>query len=476
AVALLAAQACYNLFISPLRRHPGPTLWALSSIPFSRLMVSGRCHVEALELHMKYGPVVRVGPKELIYCHPDAWRAIAGRPKAGAKEHGKDPVFFKRSLKSIIAAPRDDHSRIRRALWPGFSAKAMIDQQPIIMTYVDLLLKRLHEQCDGGRQAMDMVAWYNWTTFDIVGDLTFGEPFDCLQNSAYHPWIANIFGSMKNLAFSSQLAKIPILEGLLMRFLPKSIRHKMEAHHALTLAKVNKRLAMEPGRLDFTDHMMTQKGSVSVTFEEMLQTFSTLVIAGSETTATALSAATYYLSTHPEVLAKLNTEVRSQFTSEREIDLTTVQNLPYMLAVLKEAMRVYPPLPTGGPRMIAEEGDVILDRFVPGGTVVHAWNWPICHHPDYFAMPESFIPERWLDDNRFANDKREAFLPFSFGPRDCLGQNLAYSEMKLILARLVWNFDIKGVPGSQNWAKESEIFLFWEKGPLNMYLTPRSRE
>lgn len=69
---------------------------------------------------------------------------------------------------TILGANREDHRRYRRILSNGFSAKAMQDQQPMMMKYVDLLLQRLHEHCDDGKKALDLVSWYNFTTFDLI--------------------------------------------------------------------------------------------------------------------------------------------------------------------------------------------------------------------------------------------------------------------------------------------------------------------
>lgn len=93
-----------------------------------------------------------------------------------------------------------------------------------------------------------------------------------------------------------------------------------------------------------------------------------LILAGSETTATALSGATNLLATHPHVFAKLAQEVRSSFNEENEIDLHSVQRLEYLIAVLKETMRFYPPAPTPALRVTKPSGDTILGRHVPEGV------------------------------------------------------------------------------------------------------------
>lgn len=90
-----------------------------------------------------------------------------------------------------------------------------------------------------------------------------------------------------------------------------------------------------------------------------------MIIAGSETTATTLSGVTYLLASHPEVLAKLEDELSSTFASEDEIDLLSVQKMSYMLAVLNETLRIYPPVPTAIPRKAQAGGDMICGQYVP---------------------------------------------------------------------------------------------------------------
>lgn len=73
----------------------------------------------------------------------------------------------------------------------------MRQQEHIVMKHIDLLIEKLHEHSAGGAKPLNAEEWYNWTTFDITGDLIFGEPFNCLQGSAYHPWVEFIFRSVR---------------------------------------------------------------------------------------------------------------------------------------------------------------------------------------------------------------------------------------------------------------------------------------
>ncbi|KAK4235694.1 cytochrome P450, partial [Achaetomium macrosporum] len=476
----LLCTAVYNVFFHPLRSYPGPKLWAMARIPYTRGYLSGNLHRRILELHKTYGPVVRVAPDFLSYSHPDAIKEIRGHRKGGKVEHGKDPVHVRGNTHSVFGADRGDHTRMRRAMAHGFSAQAMIEQQPIIQKYVDLMIRRLHEECAGGTRPVNVVKWFNFTTFDIIGDLSFGEPFGCLEGSSYHPWVALIFSSVKDLAWSINLNRYPAIAPILKRLLiPKEVVAKFAQHRQLAEDKVRKRLATDTDRPDFIDAMTKRRGDAKgggLSFNELASNASLFITAGSETTATALSAATYYLGMNPHTLATLTDEVRSTFASEDEIDILSVQKLTYMLAVLDESLRMYPPAPSGQPRKVHKAGDVILGRYVPGGTIVETWQWPMCHNPACFTQPDDFIPERWLGDPRFAADQKEAHQPFSYGPRSCIGKNLAYAEMRLILARVVWCFDIRLAEETEGWDERSKMYLLWEKGPVNVFLTPRKTE
>lgn len=105
-----------------------------------------------------------------------------------------------------------------------------------------------------------------------------------------------------------------------------------------------------------------------LTFDELKSNASTLIIAGSETTATALSGITYFVLSDANVHRKLNDEIRGAFASEGEIDMVSVQKLGYLQAVINEGLRMYPPIPTGIVRRVTDDGGVFLGQYVPSGV------------------------------------------------------------------------------------------------------------
>lgn len=264
--------------------------------------------------------------------------------------------------------------------------------------------------------------FYNFTTFDIIGDLVFGEPFGCLQNSDYHPWVALIFEYIKEGTYSriaQQLfPPLRLLRPILQKTIPKAAQQQ-----ELTEAKVLKRTQMEASRPDFMESMIStdKDGNRKLTWGELLANASGLIVAGSETTATALCGITFMLDRHPDAARKLAAEVRSSFRSEDEIDFLSTQHLPYLNAVIEEGLRVYPPAPSDLPRVIGKGGENVSGWELPEGTGVSQWMSTTFRDPALWREPMSFIPERWMGDERFAGDKRDAFTPFSLGPRNCLG-------------------------------------------------------
>lgn len=125
----------------------------------------------------------------------------------------------------------------------------------------------------------------------------------------------------------------------------------------MTVAKVRARQAYKSDRADFMSGFLEPNADIADA--EMIATAKTLVVAGSETTATLLSGITYLLIRHPRVLSKLVSEVRSSFKSEAEINLVGANQLRYMLACLDEAMRMYPPVPSTFPRNVPPGGDMV---------------------------------------------------------------------------------------------------------------------
>lgn len=150
------------------------------------------------------------------------------------------------------------------------------------------------------------------------------------------------------------------------------------------------------------------------------------IAAGSETTATALSGTTFLLLDNPNIFETLKSEIRGSFKEESEITIQTTAKLSYLNAVLEESLRICPPGPGAFPRQVPVGGRIVCGNFVAGGTAVGVHQLSINRSPLNFTDPDSFVPERWLGEEKYQSDKRTAVNPFSFGPRNCIGKKWVF--------------------------------------------------
>lgn len=327
--------------------------------------------MDAQKLHEKYGDTVRIAPNEVTFTNPEAWKEIfAIRP--GKPQRPKDQRHVSVGPNHIPSILRTDdltHARYRRSLSHGFSEGSLQRQEVIVKGYVDLLVQRLHGLAESGSVTVDMTCWYNYTTFDIIGDLAFGESFGCLQNSQYHFWVSVIFSHFRTAAWANVLRRVPAGNFLMKWIVPKEVREQKKHQNSMTKEKVKVRMANgDNGRPDFLSNVLKQPLEKGMSEDELVSNSYVLIIAGSETTATLLSGVTYYILTVPGVLDKLKAEIRGGFTSEDQITWSAVNQLNYTLAVLNESLRMYPPVPYGFPRMVEGKGDFICGRWIPGGV------------------------------------------------------------------------------------------------------------
>ena len=164
----------YDVYFSALSRYPGPKLWAFSKIPRIKTMVEGGDAEVLARLHQQYGPIVRIGPREISYAAgADAWKDVYGFKKSGKPHPYKDPLFYGKPLNgvhSVITADDFNHGRQRKILSHAFSDKALKEQEPLLKRWAALMKKKLAERADG-KDAVDMLKYYNCTTFDIMGKI-----------------------------------------------------------------------------------------------------------------------------------------------------------------------------------------------------------------------------------------------------------------------------------------------------------------
>ncbi|KAF2419582.1 putative toxin biosynthesis cytochrome P450 monooxygenase [Tothia fuscella] len=474
-ILYLITFAVYRIWFHPLSSFPGPRLWAVCRLPWHYRLVTGDLPRTLQNLHAQYGEVVRTAPDELSFISASAQRDIHVHSRSKYFQKDKS-IYPKRhpTIDGILTASDEDHARHRKVFNPAFSERALRGQEPIFKIYTDGLIALL----DKGKATLenpdatnDFVKAFNWTTFDIVGHLTFGEPFGCLRDAAYHPWVSMIFDNIKSGSFIQAIKYYPVLSRLYALLIPKSLLKKRADHEAFTHTKVSQRMEKDSEMPDFFSYI-ENKGTLSRL--EIDLDCGTILIAGSETTATTMSGVVYYLCRTPRAMQRLQDEVRSSFEREDDITSLEVGKLSYLTACIEEGLRMYPSIPTGlARRLEGAEGLTVSGYFVPLGTVVSVAQYSAYRSPTNFVNPNDYCPERWVGAPEFEHDCREVVQSFGLGARNCIGQAMAYLEMRLILARLIFRFDLELTNGADFSPEKQKIHFLWSKPPLYIRVSDR---
>ncbi|KAJ0116066.1 hypothetical protein J7T55_005012 [Diaporthe amygdali] len=449
----------YRLFFHPIARFPGPRLAALSDLWMHWTTMTGRQHMIILDLHRKYGDVVRVGPNELSFSCVQSFRDIYGHAKSPEKRFLKTEMYDNGEPPRVSTA-RDPalHAQQRKTLSNAFSAKALRDQESVIQKYIDLFVDKLDQWGDSGRKAINITPAVNWLMFDIIGDLSFGESFDSVADGKEPFWISMFMGALYFPLIKRIGKQFPLLKLVFPIVIPGLREHakNLETHRQLARKKAQRRIEMgDMGRIDFFSHILKRGAWDDDTIASHTQL---LVISGSEPIATALAATMYYLLKNPECLAKLQHEIRSTFTSDQEITGETTSRLEYLNGVIEEGIRLFPPSVVVLARY--SPGATIGGHYVPPGVSVFNNGYTMSRDPRYWEKPEAFRPERWIGDSR---DERRASQPFSTGPRGCLGINLVYLDVRLTMAKLVLHYDWELESKDLVWERDVVLQGVWKK-------------
>ncbi|KAF5873344.1 putative cytochrome p450 protein [Botrytis fragariae] len=466
-ITIILMNGIYNLYFHPLAKYPGPRLWAFTNFPNSIGRIQGLMYLRLKSAHEKYGPIVRSAPNELSFITPEAWTDIYAK-KPGRPEMPKGNYVPQPGTESLFDHPvHEEHQRIRKSLRNGFTEKAQREQEPRVRRFMDQLMNNLKEIAkDGG--VTDIAKWNYLIAYDIVADLCFGENFKGVEKGEDHKWIGigintstafTVFHESKRIwPFNKILTYIP--------YLTKAVLLRMQ--HVFFLNQLlEKRRKAKDTEPDFMTHALPyldRPGGINLS--ELQRSLEIVVTAASDTTATLPIGAIYHLCKNPSIYAKLKHEIRSSFNSEDEIQISSVFDKPYLLAVLKEALRMHPPVPGNHPRRVGKEGATIAGNYVPPNTLVSFPHWAGYHSERNWNRPDDFVPERWMGAPEFETDNRACFKPFSHGPRECMGQNVAHAVTRVLMARYIYNFDFELADPEDGLTDGARVRLVWSHKPL----------
>ncbi|KAK3292010.1 cytochrome P450 [Chaetomium fimeti] len=483
-VASAIGRSVYLLYFHPAAKFPGPKLAAISYIPYCYHWIRGRYPWFQEQVLREYGHVVRVGPNELVFFTPQAATDIYG---ASVKHQ---EVFLKTDLMDFGAGDlgfiweSDPAKRkaVAKKILPAFSSKATKEKEPLVHAYLDLFVRRMKEV--GGRpEGLPMNDWLLWLAIDMAADLAYGRELTHLKDGKTSDFVETIRGT-SFVGTLVQLSKRVTIIGLLAPvFVPlrvmRSIPAVFKANKAEVQARIDKRGKTK--HPDFMDYMISPEDPPPASKKELThieQVAFQMFIAGFDPVQITFYAVLFFLLKSPKARAILTEEIRSAFESYEDITPEALARLKYLNAFIHETLRVHLTTPTGMPRL--SPGAVVDGVYVPKGIVVQLSSFTAMRHERYFADPLEFRPERWLPadhalyDTRYANDNLKAFFPFSLGPRQCTGREIAWSQTRLFLAKVLWTFELEGVRGhDKSFDDDFSVHVMWNRPELYVRFVPR---
>ena len=234
-----------------------------------------------------------------------------------------------------------------------------------VSSFSDKLVNCLRTQSE----EIDLCEWVNFASFDIMGELSFGESFNCLETGVNHAWVATVSKGVKIAIILTALQYFPPLFTVFKSCTPGFIHEMAQKSFTYTRKAVDRRIESKSERPDFLKYMLENNHPGGMTRDEIDSTSTFLVLAGSDTTALTVSTAIYLSLKNPRVMEKLQQEVHDAFGDKsKKIDIASAAKLPYMHAVLQEGMRIHAPGSVSVPREVNRPDVDVCGFRIPQGV------------------------------------------------------------------------------------------------------------
>jgi len=466
-IALFVTYIILKVFVFPRYKYaktdeiPGPPKhWLKGTMHHTKRGPQNL--IDSMKFSQQYGGMIRhwrgpFFPVVAIY-HADQAKPILKKshPKGLAYKFLEDWLG-----EGLLTSFGKEWKRKRRLLTPAFHFKILQRYIPIFFEETELLLEKW-EQDAINKKTVDITQDITLCTLDIIGRCAFGceigaqksfndkerNPFvksiydatDLLYSRAFKPWLYSDFVYSKTQEGKKYRHAIDTINN----FADSVIAARREAltNDANVIEEVS-----QNDKLDFLDLLLTtvdEQGN-PLSEKEIRDECNTFMFEGHDTTSAGLTWAFYLIAKHPDVEEKILNELREVIGN----DVPTYEqldNLNYTHWVIKEALRLYPSVPTIARKMV-EDTEIEMNGntyVVQKGVDIYIWPYIMHRQPDCYDKPEEFIPERHDPSNNIDPKKNAySYVPFSAGPRNCIGQKFAVFEEKMIIALVLRKFRLK---------------------------------
>ncbi|OAA63392.1 benzoate 4-monooxygenase cytochrome p450 [Niveomyces insectorum RCEF 264] len=422
AAAILATVVVLvKRLFSPLAAVPGPRLALISSLPLKYHEFRGNRTRYVHSLHQKYGKAVRLAPHEVAFASVEAMREIYMSRGSGYDKTAFYHLFKQYNTPTMFSTlDRERHSQRRRIVADRYANTNVMREHS-----VHGLEERARSFTAKCREAPDQVV-------DIYIYLHC-YAFDGVTHHLFHPYGSNSINEASDEAIMREVSFDNSLVRRLLEYYNPSLGQLADMLGLLPPARKIPRArafvldaAQQSDTADFTLTSRLRDPKFGLRDIDVAAECLDHMAAGIETTGDALCWTMWLLSLEE------NKEIQRRLREELLVDATP--SLPFLEAVIKEGLRLFPSIPMSLPRVVPAGGREVDGYWLPGGTIVSCQPYSLQRCDDkVFPQPDMFMPERWLADDGGDAERNRLFFAFSSGGRGCLGRHLAMAEMKVLL-------------------------------------------
>ncbi|KAK1750345.1 cytochrome P450 [Echria macrotheca] len=452
--ALTVLYVLHSIYIyTRLRQFPGPFLAGWTRLPLIKWHVGGKAHLELQRISETYGPLARIAPSVLVTSDPELLRRMTAARSRYKRSSWYMAFRFIPDRDNIVSVRDNDaHAQLKMKLAPGYSGKDTVGVEEKIDDNIRALISLFKEKYlsgPGETNLFDLAQKMQYFTADTISDISFGKPIGFLANDAdmydYLKTSADSFPFLIVLSLFPWLMHVMAL-GPIKKYMP-SAKDSLGMGRIMGLAEevVEKRYPPKVNDVhqdmlgSFIRHGLTKDEAKS---ESLLQ-----LLAGSETTATTLRMILFHVYVNPRILFKLREELR-QARPGSPITHAEASKLPYLQAVIKEGLRIYPSITGVMLKDVPPEGDTYQGKFIPGGTAIgYSVMGLFMNKAIWGEDAATFRPERFLEGTKEELQERDVTIDgaFGWGRWKCLGRGIALMELNKLVVEIIRTFDLSVV-------------------------------
>ena len=406
---------------------------------FKKLQEFSRLYNGLYVLWMAYKPVVITG--RLTYAE-----AILSSKESLSKSF--DYKFLQEWLGTgLLTSSGQKWKSRRRAITPTFHFAILKEFVCIFEKQSKRLVEKFRETADTG-EAIDVQVPVSLATLDVICETSMGVHINA-QYASKSEYVEALHSMKHELIVRAKQPWLWFPLTYPYTSSGKKYYNSLKTIKDFTVRVINKRIDIRKlskedenndGKKFFLDMLLDAYDKGEIDVDGIREEVDTFMVAGHDTTASALSWALYLIGRHAEVQKKLHSEIDSAPVSENLLD--KIRNMKYLEYVIKESLRLYPPAPFYS--RVLDKDTQIDGHVLPKGTNLHLDVIGIHTNPEYWNDPLSFNPDRFGDE-KFCKRNPYTYIPFSAGPRNCIGQKFAMLEEKVFIYFILSNFQINSV-------------------------------